>query len=48
MSKNAPLSLLDETTSALVAESGRVVQAALASAKRDRKMLVIAHRLATV
>ncbi|RYF37035.1 MAG: ABC transporter, partial [Comamonadaceae bacterium] len=35
-------------TSALDAESERMVQAALESAMKDRTTLVIAHRLATV
>jgi ATP-binding cassette subfamily B protein len=48
MLKNPPLLLLDEATSALDAESERMVQAALASARRDRTTLVIAHRLATI
>ena len=48
MLKNSPLLLLDESTSALDAESERMVQAALESAMKDRATLVIAHRLATV
>lgn len=48
MLKDAPLLLLDEATSALDAHSERMVQAALASAMRNRTTLVIAHRLATV
>jgi len=48
MLKNPPLLLLEEATSALDAESERMVQAALESAMRGRTTLVIAHRLATV
>ena len=48
MLKNSPLLLLDETTSALDAESERMVQAALESAMKGRTTLVVAHRLATV
>ena len=46
--KNAPILLLDEATAALDAESEREVQNALATLKRGRTTLVIAHRLATV
>ncbi|MDX1625499.1 MAG: ABC transporter transmembrane domain-containing protein [Wenzhouxiangellaceae bacterium] len=40
--------LLDEATASLDAESERLVQLALEEAGRDRTVLVIAHRLATV
>jgi subfamily B ATP-binding cassette protein MsbA len=46
--KDAPIVILDEATSALDAESGHLVQTALAELLRDRTTLVIAHRLATV
>jgi len=46
--KNAPILLLDEATAALDAASEREVQTALATLKRGRTTLVIAHRLATV
>jgi ATP-binding cassette subfamily B protein len=42
------LLLLDEATASLDAESERLVQQALEEASRDRTVLVIAHRLATV
>lgn len=42
------LLLLDEATASLDAESERLVQHALEEASRDRTVLVIAHRLATV
>ncbi len=48
MLRNPPLLLLDEATSALDAQSEQAVQAALATAMKDRPTLVIAHRLATV
>jgi subfamily B ATP-binding cassette protein MsbA len=46
--KDAPILLLDEATSALDADTERQVQAALATLKRDRTTLVVAHRLSTV
>lgn len=45
---NAPVLLLDEATSALDSESEARVQAALASLRGRKTVLVIAHRLATV
>lgn len=42
------LLLLDEATASLDAESERLVQEAIDEASRDRTVLVIAHRLATV
>lgn len=46
--RDAPVLLLDEATSALDAQNERLVQAALAEARKGRTTLVIAHRLATV
>lgn len=46
--KKPPLLLLDEATASLDAESERLVQQALDEASRDRTVMVIAHRLATV
>lgn len=46
--KDPPLLLLDEATSSLDAESELGVQQALAEMSRDRTVIVIAHRLATV
>ncbi len=46
--KQPPLLLLDEATASLDAESERLVQEALNEVSRDRTVLVIAHRLATV
>ncbi len=46
--KNAPILLLDEATSALDNESERVVREALVELRRDRTVLVIAHRLTTI
>jgi len=43
-----PLLLLDEATSSLDAESEARVQQAIDALRRDRTVLVIAHRLATV
>ena len=43
-----PLLLLDEATSSLDAESESQVQLAIESLRRERSMLIIAHRLATV
>ncbi len=46
--KNAPILLLDEATSALDNESERAVKEALAELRRDRTVLVVAHRLTTI
>jgi subfamily B ATP-binding cassette protein MsbA len=46
--RDPPLLILDEATSALDGESERLVQDALLRLMRDRTVLVIAHRLATV
>jgi ATP-binding cassette subfamily B protein len=48
LARNAPILLLDEATSALDAQNEKLVQAALAEARKGRTTLVIAHRLATV
>ena len=46
--KQPRLLLLDEATASLDAESERLVQQAIDAASRDRSVLIIAHRLATV
>ncbi len=46
--KSAPLLLLDEATSSLDSESEAEVQRALDELMKDRTVVVIAHRLATV
>ena len=46
--RNAPILLLDEATAALDSESEQLVQSALERLMKDRTVLVIAHRLATV
>jgi ATP-binding cassette, subfamily B, bacterial MsbA len=46
--KNAPVLLLDEATSALDNESERVIREALIELRRNRTVLVIAHRLTTI
>lgn len=46
--KNPPILLLDEATSSLDLESERLVQEALERLMRDRTVLVVAHRLATI
>ena len=46
--RDPPILLLDEATSALDPESERLVQEAIDRLMRDRTVLVIAHRLATV
>jgi ATP-binding cassette subfamily B protein len=48
MIKTPSMLLLDEATASLDAESERLVQQAIDEASRDRTVLVIAHRLATV
>jgi subfamily B ATP-binding cassette protein MsbA len=46
--RDPPILILDEATSALDSESERLVQEALHRLMRDRTVLVIAHRLATI
>jgi ATP-binding cassette, subfamily B, bacterial MsbA len=46
--KNPPILILDEATSALDAESEKLVQLAVEELMRNRTVVVIAHRLATV
>jgi subfamily B ATP-binding cassette protein MsbA len=46
--RDVPILILDEATSALDTESERLVQQAIDRLMRDRTVLVIAHRLATV
>ena len=46
--RDAPILILDEATSALDTESERLVQEAIERLVRDRTVLVIAHRLATI
>src|SRR5262249_14544040 len=46
--KNPPILILDEATSALDNISERHVQRALAAARADRTVLIVAHRLSTL
>jgi subfamily B ATP-binding cassette protein MsbA len=46
--KSAPILILDEATSALDAESEEKIQDALKSLARNRTILIIAHRFATI
>jgi ABC-type multidrug transport system fused ATPase/permease subunit len=46
--KGAPLLLLDEATSALDSEAEALVQRALDELRKDRTVVVIAHRHATI
>jgi ABC-type multidrug transport system fused ATPase/permease subunit len=46
--RDPPILLLDEATSALDPESERLVQDAIDRLMRERTVLVVAHRLATV
>jgi subfamily B ATP-binding cassette protein MsbA len=45
---DAPVLIFDEATSALEAESERIVQKALANLMENKTSIVIAHRLSTV
>jgi len=46
--KNPPILVLDEATAALDAISERQVQEAIAKARADRTVILVAHRLSTV
>jgi ATP-binding cassette subfamily B protein len=46
--KNPPILVLDEATAALDAISERQVQEAIAMARADRTVIIVAHRLSTV
>lgn len=46
--KNSPILILDEATSALDSESEEKIQQALAGLARNRTLLIIAHRFATI
>ena len=46
--KNPPILILDEATSALDSISERRIQAAIASARADRTVILVAHRLSTL
>ena len=48
MLKNPPVLVLDEATSALDSESEKLVQAAIENLMKNRTVILIAHRLATV
>lgn len=48
MLKNAPILILDEPASSLDPESEALIRQSLAILKRDRTVLVIAHRLNTI
>ncbi len=48
MLKNPPILVLDEATSALDSESEKLVQAAIDNLTKNRTVILIAHRLATV
>lgn len=48
MLKNPPILILDEATSALDSESEKLVQEAIENLMKNRTVILIAHRLATV
>ena len=48
MMKNAPILILDEATASADPENEASIQTALSAAARDKTLIVVAHRLATV
>ncbi|MBI5631818.1 MAG: ABC transporter ATP-binding protein [Elusimicrobia bacterium] len=46
--RDAPILILDEATSAMDAETERLIQEAIAELAKDRTMIVIAHRFSTI
>ncbi|MDO4355194.1 MAG: ABC transporter ATP-binding protein [Clostridia bacterium] len=48
MLKNAPIVILDEATASIDPENEHLIQAALSELTRDKTVITIAHRLATI